>query len=38
MDNQEEMDIFLEKLNLPRLNQEEVEIMNDPLQALKLKL
>ena len=38
MDNLEEMDRFLEKLNLPRLNQEEIEIMNNPLQASKLKL
>ena len=29
MDNLEEMDRFLEKLNLPRLNQEEIEIMNN---------
>ena len=28
MDNLEEMDRFLEKCNLPRLNQEEIEIMN----------
>ena len=38
MNNLEEMDRFLEKLNLPRLNQEEIEIMNNPLQASKLKL
>ena len=29
MDNLEEMDRCLEKLNLPRLNQEEIEIMNN---------
>ena len=38
MDNLEEMDIFLEKFNLQRLNQEEVEIITIQLQALKLKL
>ena len=31
MDNLEEMDTFLEKFNLPRLNQEEREIMNNPI-------
>ena len=30
MDNLEEMDRSLEKFNLPRLNQEEIEIMNNP--------
>ena len=38
MDNLEEMDRCLEKLNLPRLNQEEIEIMNHPITRFKLKL
>ena len=38
MDNLEETDRFLDKFNLPRLNQEEIEIMNNPITALKLKL
>ena len=38
MDNLEEMDRFLEKFNLLRVNREEMEIMNIQLQALKLKL
>ena len=37
IDNLEEMDRFLEKFHLPRLSQEETEIMNSQLQALKLK-
>ena len=39
-DNLEEMDRCLEKFNLPRLNQEEIEIIYriTQLQALKLKL
>ena len=37
-DNLEEVDRFLEKFNLLRLNQEEKEIVNNPIQALKLKL
>ena len=31
--NLEEMDRFLEKLNLPRLKQEETEIMNNPITS-----
>ena len=30
MDNREKMDRFLWKFNLPRLNQAEIEIMNNP--------
>jgi len=33
MDNLEEMDRFLEKCNLPRLNQEEIEIMNNKITS-----
>ena len=33
MDDLEEMDRFLEKFNLPRLNQEEIEIMNNPITS-----
>ena len=35
MENLEEMERFLEKFNLPRLNQEEIEIMNNQSQAMK---
>ena len=31
MDNLEEIDRYLEKISLPRLNQEETEIMNKPI-------
>ena len=33
MDNLEEMDRFLEKFNLPTQNQEEIEIMNNPITS-----
>ena len=33
MDNLEEMDRFLEKFNFPKLNQEEIEIMNNPITS-----
>ena len=33
MENLEGMDRFLEKFNLPRLNQEETEIMNNPITS-----
>ena len=33
MDNGEEMDKFLERYNLPRLNQEEIENMNRPITS-----
>ena len=36
IDNLEEMDRFLEKFNLPRLNQEEIEIMNNSITSKKL--
>ena len=38
MDNLKEMDRFLEKFNFPRLNHEELETINNPIQALKSKL
>ena len=38
MENLEEMDKFLEKYNLPRLNQDKIEKTNGQSQELKLKL
>ena len=37
IDNLEEMDRFLEKFNLPRLNQEETEIMNNPVTSTEIE-
>ena len=37
MDNLGEMDRFLEKFNLPRLNQEELEIMNNPIISTEIE-
>ena len=37
MDNLEEMDRFLEKFNLPSLNQEEIEIMNNPITSTDIE-
>ena len=35
--NLEEMDRYLEKFNLPRLNQEEIEIMNNPITSTEIE-
>ena len=37
MDNLEEMDRFPEKFNLARLNQEEIEIMNNPITRTEIE-
>ena len=37
MDNLEEMDRFLEKFDLPRLNQEEIETMSNPIASTVIK-
>ena len=37
MDNLEEIDRFLEKFNLPRLNQEEIEIINNPIISTEIE-
>ena len=37
IDNLEKMDRFLEKFNLPRLNKEEIEIMNNPITSTEIK-
>ena len=38
MDNLEEMDRFLDKFNLLRLNQEEIEIVNNPITSTEIKV
>jgi len=37
MDNLGEMDRFLENFNLPRLNQEEIEIINNPITSTEIE-
>ena len=37
MDNQEEMDKFLERYSLPRMNQEEIENMNRPTRSNEIE-
>ena len=37
MHHLEKMDRFLEKLNLPRLNQEEIETMNNPITSTEIE-
>ena len=37
MDNMEEIDRFLAKFHFPRLNQEEIEIMNNPITSTEIK-
>ena len=37
MDNLEEMDKFLEKYNYPKLNQEEIENLNNPITSMEIE-
>ena len=37
MDNMEEMDKFLERYNLPSLNQEQIENMNRPTTSTEIE-
>ena len=37
MDNLEEMDRFLEKFSLPRLNLKEIEVMNNPITSTEIE-
>ena len=38
IDNLEKMDRFLEKFNIPRLNQEEIEIINNPITNIEIEV
>ena len=38
MNNLEKMDRFLEKFNLPRLNQEEMKIVNNPITSTEIEV
>ena len=37
MDKLKEVDRFLEKFNLPRLNQEEIEVMDNPIISTEIE-
>ena len=37
MDNMEEMDEFLEKHNLPKLNQQEIENLNGSITSMEIE-
>ena len=37
MENLEDMDRFLENFSLPRLNQEEIGIMNNPITSIEIE-
>ena len=37
MDNQKEMDRFLEKFNLPRVNQKEIDVMNNSITSTEIE-
>ena len=37
MDNLEEMDKFLEKYKLPKLNQQEIENLNRPITSMEIE-
>ena len=38
IDNLKELDRFLEKFSLPRLNQQEIEIMNNPITSTEIEV